>query len=86
VTIAWVTMFIFDEGSTHYIVLRICGDNIVSEPFVQELSNPRNLIVGGELRFFKVADKEAPEFRIRPLDTSLLVPHAYRLGEHPWRG
>ena len=77
--------FIFDKDSTQYIVLRIYGDNIVAEPYVEEFSNQKNLIVGGGLRFFKVADKETPEFRIRPRDTSLSVPRANLLGEHPWR-
>jgi hypothetical protein len=76
--------FIFDKDSSHYVVLRIYGDTIVSEPYVEELSNHNNYIVGGGLRFFKVGDKETPELRSRPKDTSLLIPRARLVGVNPW--
>jgi len=55
--------FIFDQDTSHYIMLRIYGDNIVAAPYQEPLSDHSNLIVGGGLLIFKVGHTDTPQFQ-----------------------
>jgi hypothetical protein len=75
---------VFDQGETHYVVLRIYGEDIIAAPYVEELTNPNNLIVVSRLRFLKVGDKETPEFRTRDRRTQLSIHRERLLGVDSW--
>jgi hypothetical protein len=77
--------FIFDKDDKQYIVLRIYGDNIITAAYAPTLSDPGTWVVGRGLRFFKVGDKDTPEFTTKPDYTRLSIPHKRLVGQNPWR-
>jgi hypothetical protein len=76
--------FIFDQDLSHYIMLRIYGDNIVAAPYQEQLSDHSNLIVGGGLLIFKVGDTDTPKFQNSLLHSRLSIYKSRLVGQDPW--